>query len=66
MSPEDDKIIEQMSPREVFGEAVTTLMAIHDVDRAGAFEMLVQRSSDSHRRVRRVAEEIVEQSRRGD
>ena len=64
--PSDVKtIIELLGPREVIGQAVDVLMSRDDVSRDDAFELLVQGSSDSTRKVREIAAEIVQQ-RKGD
>ena len=53
--------IEALGARGVIGQAVGVLIAQHDVDEAAAFEMLVQRSADSHEKVREIAATIVRQ-----
>ena len=62
MSSDDANLIELFGPREVIGRAIDALMDRDGVDRDAAFEQLVDGSSKSHRRVRDVAAEIVEQS----
>ncbi|MCW2846979.1 MAG: hypothetical protein JWR90_953 [Marmoricola sp.] len=58
----DENIIELLGPHDVIGQALGVLMAEHDLSRDAAFEMLVQGSTDSHQKVRRVAERIIEES----
>ena len=65
MPPDVENIIELLGPREVIGQAVDLLMASDDVSRDAAFEVLVQRSSGSQRKVREIAAELVQQ-RKGD
>ena len=65
MTFDAENIIELMGPREVIGQAIDVLMARDDVSRDAAFGLLVQDSSNSHRTVREIAAEIVQQ-RRGD
>ena len=65
MATDVENIIERLGPREVIGQAVDLLMDRNDVSRDAAFELLVQSSSGSHRRVRETAVEIVQQ-REGD
>jgi AmiR/NasT family two-component response regulator len=60
MAADLENIIKLMGPREVIGQAISLLMAHHDVSRDAAFEMLVHRSSGSRRSVRDVAAEIVQ------
>lgn len=62
MSAETKNIIELMGPREVIGQAIALLMANHQVSRDAAFEMLVRGSSVSGQRVRKIAEQIIEQA----
>ena len=59
MPSDDQNIIELLGPREVIGQAIEVLMATCDVNRDAAFEMLVQDSSGSHRKVRETAAAIV-------
>jgi hypothetical protein len=61
MSSDNENIIELLGPGEVIGQAIELLMAERDVDRDGAFAILVQGSADSHERVREVASTIVRQ-----
>ena len=61
MSTDDENIIELLGPGEVIGQAIALLMAERDVDRDGAFAILVQGSADSHERVREVAASLVRQ-----
>jgi AmiR/NasT family two-component response regulator len=61
MSAEVENIIELLGPREVIGQAIDVLMADEDVSRDAAFELLVQGSSGSHRKVREIAAEIIRQ-----
>jgi AmiR/NasT family two-component response regulator len=56
---------ERLSPREVIAQAVDLLVAKDDVSRDDAFELLVQGSSDSHRKVHEIAAAIIQQ-RKGD
>jgi AmiR/NasT family two-component response regulator len=65
MSSEVENIIELLGPREVIGQAIDALMTDEHVSRDGAFELLVQGSSGSHRKVREIAAEIIQQ-RKGD
>lgn len=65
MTSDAENIIELLGPREVIGQAINLLMATEDVSRDAAFELLVQGSSGSHRKVREIAAEIVQQ-RRGE
>lgn len=65
MPPDVETLIELLGPREVIGQAIAVLMARDDVSRDDAFALLVQGSSDSQRRVRVIAAEIVQQ-RKGD
>lgn len=65
MASDVDNIIELLGPREVIGQAIDVLMTRDDLTRDAAFELLVQRSSGSHRKVRESAAEIVQQ-RKGD
>lgn len=65
MATDVENIIELLGPREVIGQAVDLLMTRDDVSRDTAFELLVQSSSSSHRRVRETAAEIIQQ-RRGE
>jgi AmiR/NasT family two-component response regulator len=57
-----ENIIELLGPREVVGQALGVLMASHDLSRDAAFEMLIEGSCGSHRRVREFAAAIVEQA----
>lgn len=59
MPSADENIIDLLGPREVIGQAIHLLMSSQDLSRDAAFEMLVQGSSSSHRRVREIAAEIV-------
>lgn len=61
MSSETENIIEQLGPREVIGQAIDLLMDRDDVSRDAAFELLVAGSSESRRRVRDTAAEIIQQ-----
>ena len=61
MKSQEQDPLEALGPREVIGQAVGLLIARHDVDEAAAFEMLVQRSSESHEKVREIAATIVRQ-----
>ena len=66
LMPSDvEYIIELLGPREVIGQAIDVLMDRDEVSREAAFELLVQGSSGSRRKVREVAAEIVQQ-RKGD
>lgn len=60
MSADVDDIVERLGPRAVIGQAVDVLMTRDGVSRDDAFEMLVQRSSSSHRKVRETAAEVVQ------
>ena len=62
MSSHDQNIIELLGPREIIGKAIELLMATCDVSRDAAFEMLVQDSSGSRRKVRDTAAAIVQQA----
>ena len=62
MLSDDQNIIELLGPRAVIGQAIDVLMATCDVSRDGAFEMLVQDSSGSRRKVRETAAAIVQQA----
>ena len=62
MSTDGQNIIELLGPREVIGQAIDLLMVTCDVSRDAAFEMLVQDSSGSHRKVRDTAAAIIEQA----
>jgi AmiR/NasT family two-component response regulator len=59
MQTDDENIIELLGPRRVIGQAIDLLMASRHVSRDAAFEILVQRSSGSHRKVRDVAAAVV-------
>jgi AmiR/NasT family two-component response regulator len=61
MPADVENIIELLGPRELIGQAIQVLMTEDDVSRDAAFEVLVQGSSSSHRKVREVALEIVQQ-----
>ena len=61
MPSEEENIIELLGPREVIGQAIELLMATSDVSRDAAFEILVQSSAHSHKRVREVAAAILQQ-----
>jgi AmiR/NasT family two-component response regulator len=61
MPSDVENIIELLGPREVIGQAIHQLMDTHDVSRDAAFELLVQGSSNSHRKVRDIAAEIIQQ-----
>jgi AmiR/NasT family two-component response regulator len=63
MTSDVESIIELLGPREVVGQAIDSLMDAHGMSRDAAFELLVRDSSGSHRSVREVAAEIVQQSR---
>lgn len=65
MPSDVENMIELLGPREVIGRAVDLLMTRDHLSRDAAFELLVQRSSGSHRKVRESAAEIVQQ-RKGD
>ena len=65
MSADAENLIELLGPREVIGQAVNLLVERDDLSRDAAFEMLVQGSSASHRKVREVAAEIIEQRKGG-
>lgn len=65
MTSDVESIIELLGPREVIGQAVNVLMDRDDVSRDAAFELLVQNSSASRRKVREIAAEIVQQ-RKGE
>ena len=65
MPSDVENVIELLGPRVVIGQAVDVLMGRLDVSRDAAFELLVQSSSDSQRKVREIAAEIVQQ-RKGD
>jgi AmiR/NasT family two-component response regulator len=65
MESDAENIIELLGPREVIGQAVALLMARDDVSRDAAFELLVQGSSGSHRKVRDIAAEVISQ-RKGE
>ena len=65
MPSDVETIIELLGPREVIGQAVDVLMARDDMTRDDAFELLVKGSSDSRRKVRVIAAEIVQQ-RKGE
>jgi len=62
MSSDDQNVIELLGPREVIGRAIDVLMTTRDVTRDAAFEMLVQDSSGSHRKVRDSAAAIIQQA----
>ena len=59
MAEDVENIIERLGPRAVIGRAIDVLMDKDDVSRDAAFERLVERSADSHLRVREAAAEIV-------
>jgi len=61
MQPDTENMIELLGPREVIGQAIDVLMERDDMSRDAAFELLVQGSSGSHRKVREVAAEIIQQ-----
>jgi hypothetical protein len=61
MPADVENIIELLGPREVIGQAIGLLMTEDDVTRDTAFALLVQGSSSSHRKVREIAAEIVQQ-----
>ena len=61
MPSEVENILEQLGPREVIGQAIDVLMDRDDVSRDTAFELLVQVSIQSRRRVRETAAEIIQQ-----
>jgi AmiR/NasT family two-component response regulator len=65
MPSDAENIIELLGPRDVIGQAVDLLMARNALSRDEAFELLVRHSSDSHRKVRESAADIIEQ-REGD
>ncbi len=58
----DQNVIELLDPREIIGQAIDLLMDTSGVSRDAAFEMLVQVSSCSHRKVRETAAAIVQQA----
>ena len=62
MPTDDQNVIELLGPREVIGRAIDVLMTTRDVSRDAAFEMLVQDSSGSHRKVRDSAAAIIQQA----
>ena len=62
MPPDDQNVIELLGPREVIGRAIDVLTTTRDVNRDAAFEMLVQDSSGSHRKVRDSAAAIIQQA----
>ena len=62
MPTNDQNVIELLGPREVIGRAIDVLMTTRDVSRDAAFEMLVQDSSGSHRKVRDSAAAIIQQA----
>jgi hypothetical protein len=61
MPADAENLIELLAPRELIGQAIQVLMTEDDVSRDAAFELLVQGSSSSHRKVREIAAEIVQQ-----
>jgi AmiR/NasT family two-component response regulator len=61
MPSDVENLIEPIGPREIIGQAVDVLMGRLDVSRDAALELLVRTSSDSHRKVREIAAEIVQQ-----
>ena len=61
MPSDVENMIDLLGPREVIGQAVDLLMARGEVSRDAAFELLVQSSSHSHRKVRETAAEIIQQ-----
>ncbi len=61
MTSDVENIIELLGPREVIGQAIDLLMTRYDVNRDSAFELLVRGASDSHRKVREIADELVRQ-----
>lgn len=61
MSAGVENIIELLGPREVIGQAINVLMTRDHVSRDAAFELLVQGSAGSHRKVREIAAEVVRQ-----
>ncbi len=61
MRSEIENMIDLLGPREVIGQAIDLLMITEDMSRDAAFELLVQDSSHSHRRVRETAAEIIQQ-----
>ena len=65
MSSDAENMIELLGPRQVIGQAIDALMENDEMTRDDAFALLVQGSSASHRRVREVAAEIIQQ-RKGD
>ena len=65
MSADVENIIELLGPQELIGQAIAVLMTEGDMSRDGAFSLLVQGSSDSHRGVREIAAEIVRQQADG-
>ena len=65
MQSDNENIIELLGPQEVIGQAIDLLMDSDDMSRDAAFELLVQGSSESRRKVREVAAEVIRQ-RQGD
>lgn len=65
MTGDVENIIELLGPREVIGRAIDLLITRDHVSRDTAFELLVGRSSSSHRTVRETAAKIIQQ-REGD
>jgi AmiR/NasT family two-component response regulator len=61
MTADVENIVELLGPREIIGQAITVLMARNGVSRDAAFEILVQDSSASKRKVRDIAASIVHQ-----
>jgi AmiR/NasT family two-component response regulator len=61
MTADVENIVELLGPREIIGQAITLLMARNGVSRDAAFEILVQDSSASKRKVRDIAASIVHQ-----
>jgi AmiR/NasT family two-component response regulator len=65
MPADVENIIELLGPQEVIGQAIGLLMTEDDVTRDAAFALLVQGSASSHRKVRDVAAEVIQQRRVG-
>jgi AmiR/NasT family two-component response regulator len=61
MAADVENIIELLGPREVIGQAITVLMTKSDLSRDAAFEILVQGSAASHRKMRDIATAVVDQ-----
>ena len=61
MSSDAENMIELLGPRQVIGQAIDALMENDEMTRDDAFALLVQGSSSSHRKVREVAAEVIQQ-----